>query len=460
MAAARPLATIAAALAVCVPPVFADNARRGIDWPSYRGPAATGVADGFPTAVSWNAEGRKNVAWSSAIPGLSHASPIVWRDRIYVVSAVSQSGNSKVRIGLYGDGDSADDNGIHEWKVYCLDKKSGKILWDTVACKGTPTTPRHNKATHANCTPATDGKRIVAFFGSEGLYCFDMDGKALWKKDFGALDSGPYDAPTLRWGFASSPIIFDGKVYVQCDVLNNGFLTCLDLKTGREIWRTQRDDVATWSTPAVFDIAGRRQMVVNGWKHIGGYNAATGKELWRMTGGGDIPVPTPILAHDLIYIANAHGKMSPLYAVRPNASGDITLKETESSNASIAWCNPRNGAYLQTPVVYGDLIYSCKSGGIVCCYDAKTGKQLYEERLGTGRTAFTSSPVAADGKVYFTSEEGDVYVLKAGPEFKLLATNPLAEYCLSTPAVSEGVLYFRTAGHLLAITDKAAPRSQ
>jgi outer membrane protein assembly factor BamB len=431
--------------------IRADAPKRGVDWPSYRGPAASGVAEGFATAESWNAPEKKNIAWSTAIPGLSHASPVVWRDKLYVVSAVSQSGDSKVKIGLYGDGDSADDNGIHEWKLYCLDKRSGKVLWERTACKGAPKSPRHTKATHANCTPATDGKRIVTFFGSEGLYCYDMAGTLVWKKDLGVLDSGPYDAPTLRWGFASSPVIHDNRVYVQCDVLNNGFLACFDLKDGNEMWRTERDDVATWSTPAVFDNGGRPQMVVNGWKHIGGYDGGTGKELWRMAGGGDIPVPTPIIAHGLIYIANAHGKMSPLYAIRPDSSGDISLKEAETSNAGIAWMNPRNGAYLQTPVVYGDLIYSCKSGGIVCCYDAKTGKQHYEERLGTGRTAFTSSPVAADGKVYFTSEEGDVYVLKAGPEFKLLATNPLDEICLSTPAISEGTMYFRTTGHVIAI---------
>jgi len=445
-----------AALALLTARANADEPRRGIDWPSYRGPAASGVADGFATPSVWDAgDAKKNIAWSTPIPGLSHASPVVWRDRVYVLSAVSQAGNSKVRTGLYGDGDSADDNGQHEWKVYCLDKKSGKILWERTACKGAPKSPRHNKATHANCTPATDGNRLVVFFGSQGLYCYDMAGNPLWKKDLGVLDSGPYDAPTLRWGFASSPIIHDGHVYLQCDVLNNGFLACFDLKDGHEVWRTKRDDVATWSTPAVFDIAGKRQMVVNGWKHIGGYDAATGAELWRMTGGGDIPVPTPILAHGLIYIANAHGKSAPLYAIRPDAKGDISLKESETSNAAVAWMNPRNGAYLQTPVVYGDLIYSCKSGGIVCCYDAKTGNKRYEERLGSGRVAFTSSPVAADGKVYFTSEEGDVYVLQAGPDFKLLATNPLAEVCLATPAISEGTMFFRTQGHVVAI---AAPR--
>jgi outer membrane protein assembly factor BamB len=184
---------------------------------------------------------------------------------------------------------------------------------------------------------------------------------------------------------------------------------------------------------------------------MGGYDLETGKELWRMSGGGDIPVPTPVVAHGLIYISNGHGRMNPIYAVKPTASGDITLKQDETSNNSIVWCAPKDGTYLQTPLVYGDYLYSVKSNGVVRCFEAKTGKKLYDERLGTGRSAFTSSPVGADGKVYAISEEGDVFVIQAGPDFKLLATNPLEEVCQSTPAISKGVIYFRTQDHVVAI---------
>lgn len=421
------------------------------NWPAFRGPAASGIAEGFRTATTWNAEKGEHVLWKTAIPGLAHSSPIVWGDSIFVTTAVSSLPNSPLKIGLYGDGDSADDDSIHQWKVYCVDRRTGKIHWQRTAHSGAPRAKRHMKATQANTTPVTDGKRVIAFFGSEGMYCYDMRGKLLWKKDFGVLEIGPYDAPEMRWGYASSPILFENTVLVECDLLKDSFLAALDVRDGHEIWRTPRDDVATWSTPAVWTDSGRAMMIVNGWKHIGGYDARTGKEIWRMRGGGDIPVPTPVIAHGLIFIANAHGRMSPIYAVRPDATGDITLKEDETSNKYIAWCQPKNGDYLQTPLVYGDYVYSMKSNGVLNCYEALTGKQVYQERLGTGRTGFTSSPVAADGKVYFASEDGDVYVIQAGPQFKVLATNSMGEICMATPGISRGVLYYRTKEHLVAI---------
>jgi outer membrane protein assembly factor BamB len=314
-----------------------------------------------------------------------------------------------------------------------------------------PKIKRHTKATHANTTVATDGQSLVAFLGSEGLYCFDMEGKVRWSKDLGRIHSGPYDAPSMEWGFASSPTIAGDRVVVQCDGLNTAFVAAFDLKTGSQLWKTPRDEYATWSTPAVCRDGGRAQVVLNGYKRMAGYDLATGTELWHMSGGGDIPVPTPIVANGLIYISNGHGKMNPIYAVRPSAAGEITLKQDETSNSHIAWCVTRDGTYLQTPLIYGDYLYAVRSNGVLRCLEAKTGKRVYEERLGTGRTAFTSSPVGADGKVYATSEEGDVYVFQAGPSFKLLATNPLGEVCLATPAISRGTLFFRTQDHLVAV---------
>ncbi|MCS6859838.1 MAG: PQQ-binding-like beta-propeller repeat protein, partial [Abditibacteriales bacterium] len=355
---------------------------------------------------------------------------------------------------LYGDVTSVNDDTVHQWKVYCLDKRTGKILWERTAHEGVPKIKRHPKSTHANSTTATDGKRVVAFFGSEGLYCYDLNGKLLWKKDLGVLDAGWYVAPAAQWGFASSPVIYENKVIVQCDVQKNAFLAAFDITDGREIWRTARDEVPTWSTPTVHDDGKRAQIIVNGFKHIGGYDLKTGKELWKMRGGGDIPVPTPVVGHGLVFIANAHGFMAPLYAIRLSATGDISLLRDQTANAGVAWSEPRNGAYMQTPLVYGDYVYSCRDNGVVNCYEAKTGKRIYQERLGTGRTGFTASPVAANGKIYFTSEEGDVYVIQAGPTFKVLATNPLGEICLATPAISEGVLFFRTRGHVVAIGEK------
>ncbi|MBO0723282.1 MAG: PQQ-binding-like beta-propeller repeat protein, partial [Blastocatellia bacterium] len=200
--------------------------------------------------------------------------------------------------------------------------------------------------------------------------------------------------------------------------------------------------------------AGRMLLLINGYKHIGGYDAATGKEVWRLKGGGDIPVPTPIVAHDLIFITNAHGQMAPIYAIRLDASGDISLADNTTSNAYVAWSVTRDGAYMITPLVYGDYLYSCKNNGVLLCFEAKTGKQVYQERLGDGKTGFTASPVAADGKLYYASEDGDIYVVKAGSKFELLSQNEMGEICMATPAISEGAIFFRTQGHVVAIAGK------
>jgi outer membrane protein assembly factor BamB len=424
------------------------------NWPSFRGANASGVSDGVPTATAWNVDAKKGVRWKTSIAGLGHSSPVIWGDKVFVTSALSGVAKPELKVGLYGDIAPVQDDTAHEFRVYCLDKKSGKVLWQQTAYKGVPRVKRHTKATHANSTMATDGKCVIAFFGSEGLYCYDMKGGLRWKKDLGVLDSGYFMVPEAQWGFASSPIIVDGKVLVQCDVQKGGFVAAFGLEDGKELWRTPRQDVPTWSTPAVVETGGRKQMVVNGWKHIGAYDVETGKELWKLKGGGDIPVPTPLSAEGLIFITNAHGRLSPLYAIRPTATGDISLPEGSTTSEHIAWSISRGGAYMQTPLAYRGYLYSCRDNGVLTCFELKTGKQVYQERLGTGRTGFTASPVAADGKLYFTSEEGDVFVVKAGPVFEVIATNPLGEVAMATPAISEGVLFWRTQGHLVAIENR------
>jgi outer membrane protein assembly factor BamB len=332
----------------------------------------------------------------------------------------------------------------------------GSVLWKRTAHEGVPKTKRHPKSSHANPTPATDGKHLVCFFGAEGLFCYDFEGKLLWKKDFGRLDSGYFAVPDAEWGFASSPVIHDGKVIVQCDVQTNSFIAALDINDGRELWRTLRKDVPTWSTPTVCPIPNVNpqpsfQVVANGFRHIGGYDLRTGKELWKLSNAGDIPVPTPIVAHELIFITSAHGKVSPVYAVRANATGDITLKTDETTNSFIAWSTKRGGNYMQTPIVVGEYLYCGRDNGVVTCFTAKTGEERYRERLGTGRSGYTASPVSADGKLYFTSEEGAVYVLRAAPKFEVLATNQLGEPCMATPAISGDALFFRTRAHVMRV---------
>ena len=436
-------------LVAAVPAPTTAQQGAGINWPAFRGPGSSGIAEGFATATTWNAKTNDNVLWSTPIPGLSHSSPVVWGDRGFVTTAISSSNNS-LRVGLYGDINPVRDTSEHTWRVYALDKGSGAIVWERTVHTGVPAVMRHTKSTHASTTMATDGSRVIAYFGSEGLFAYDMDGELLWRKDLGVLDAGFYVVPEAQWGVASSPIIYDGKVILQADVQENSFIAAFDLLDGTELWRTSREDVPTWGTPNVYLSADGAQIVVNGYRHIGAYDPDSGAEIWRMRGGGDIPVPTPIFGHGLIFITNAHGQWSPIYAIRPDAAGDISLAEGEDANEHVVWSIPRGGGYMVTPIVYGDYLYNLRNNGALSVFDARTGERIYQERLGAGG-GFSASPVAADGKVYFTGEDGDIFVLKAGSEFELLATNQMGEVCMATPAISEGMLLFRTQGHVVAI---------
>jgi outer membrane protein assembly factor BamB len=241
-------------------------------------------------------------------------------------------------------------------------------------------------------------------------------------------------------------------IVLQADVQKGSFLAAFDVKTGKELWRTARQDVPTWSTPTIHRVGAQTQILVNGWRHAGAYDFRTGKEIWRLSGGGDIPVPTPIVGDGLVFITNAHGREpAPVYAIREQATGDISLAPGTTSNAGIAWTARGDGAYMITPVLYGGVLYVAKNNGVLAAFDPKTGERLYQQRLGTGTTGFTASLVAGDGKIYAAAEDGDVYVVKAGRTFELIGTNPLGDIAMATPAISEGVLYFRTGRNVMAV---------
>ncbi len=422
-------------------------------WPSFRGPFARGFIDDSNCVTEWNLETGENIIWQTEIPGLGHSCPAIWDDKIFITTAISGSGENYLKVGLYGDGDAVEDISKHEFKIYCLDKNSGKILWERLAVKQVPVVKRHTKASQADPTPATDGKHVLAFWGSNGLYCYDFDGNLLWDKQFGKMNAGPYNAPELEWGFSSSPIIHDGKVVLECDYLGGGFIATYDIETGKEIWKVPRDEESTWSTPTVFEKDGKTQIVVNGWKHMGGYDFETGKEIWRMSGGGDIPTPTPVIANDIIYINNAHGRYSPIYAVKTDAIGDITLGEEELTNKYIVWSVKRGGAYMQSPLIYDDYLYNLQTNGFLTVFNAVTGEQIYKQSLeATG--GYSASGVASGNHVYFCAENGDVLVLKAGPEYKQVAHNNMNDILMATPAISENVMYFRAQKSLIAVGKK------
>ena len=420
-------------------------------WPQFRGPNASGVATHQNLPDSWDVESEENIRWKTPIPGLGHACPIVSGGRVFIVTADNGDTDPELRLGLYGNIDSVEDDREHEWKLLCLSQASGEILWERILHRGVPTIKRHTKASHANSTPVTDGERIVVCLGSEGLHCLDYSGTLLWKKDLGVLDAGYFDAPAAQWEFGSSPIIYKGTVILQCDVQENSRLVAFDLCAGRERWRTSRNDVPTWSTPTIVKGALRTELVVNGFKHAGGYDPTNGKPLWKISGGGDIPVPTPLFAHGLIFFSSAHGSSRPLFAVRPGAAGDITPTDETQHNKALAWHKQKEGIYLQTPLVYREHLYACRNNGLLSCYEARTGKRLYRKRLGSGKSGFTASPVAADGKLYFTREDGTVYIVEHGSEFKLIATNEMNESCMATPAIAGGMFIVRSIKHVYAI---------
>lgn len=417
------------------------------NWPQFRGRHANGIAEGHELPVRWDVKTGENIKWRVAIPGLGLSSPIVWGDRLFLTTAVSQADKGDLRLGLYGDVAPVDDESEHVWKVLCYRRSSGELLWEREVHRGVPKVKRHTKSSHANSTLATDGERLVAFFGSEGLYCLDLTGEVLWTKEFGALDAGYFKIPEAQWEFGNSPVVHSGHAIVLADVQENSFLASYRLADGKQVWRVRRSDVPTWGTPLVVSTADSTQVVVNGFKHAGGYDFETGEELWRVEGGGDIPVPTPVSGHGFFYITNSHGGLAPLYAVSHKHRGVVKL--TRERSAGLAWIARRLGSYMQTPLLYGGLLYLPRWNGTIACLRPRTGEIVYRQRLSPG--AFTASPVGGDGKIYIGSEEGEVHVIAAGETYRLLATNPLNEPLLATPAISQGVLFFRTAQSLIAV---------
>jgi len=418
------------------------------NWPQYRGPESSGVSGGHALPVEWDVASGQSIKWKIATEGLGHSSPVIWGDKLFLTAAVRESGEDQApRLGIYGAGDEVVDKTPRIWKVFCFDKSSGKLLWERAVHRGVPKMPHHVKATHANSTPSVNSDRLVAFFGSEGLYGLDHDGNIVWEKQFGVINAGPFNDHDLSWGVANSPVIYQNKVAVLVDHLGQSFLTVLRLEDGSRVWRNDRDEDTTWGAPLVVTAGGRTQIAVNGFKHAGGYDLETGEELWRISGGGDIPTPTPIFGQGMFFLTNYHGGAAPVYAVKANFRG--AEKISPQSVEGVAWISHGTGSYMQTPLLLDDLLYVPRWRGVLVCLRPETGETVYQKRLGPG--AFTSSPVAGDGKLYIASEEGDVYVVAAGGEFKILAKNTLGEPTLASPAISEGVLYYRTVRSLIAI---------
>jgi outer membrane protein assembly factor BamB len=420
-------------------------------WPSFRGPNASGVAEKQNLPERWNGAAQENVLWKTLIPGLAHSSPVVWGNHVFVTTAVSSRGSATFKPGLYGDGDASDDVTPHRWMVYAIDTRTGAIAWERQAAEGTPRNKRHIKSTYASASPATDGRIVVAWFGSQGVFAYDVGGKPLWTVDLGRVDMGAYDIPAFEWGPASSPIIWNDLVILQCDTQADSFLLALDARSGRIVWKTDRDELPSWGTPTVIATPQGPVLVTNASKFIRGYDPRTGRELWRLGGSSKITAPTPIAANGLIVVASGRRPELPIFAVRTDARGDLTLPKGETSSKAIAWSYTGRGSYMPTPLAYDGILYVLANNGVLDAYDLETGKEIYRQRLPQVGSGFSASPVAADGRIYLSNEDGDILVIASGREFRHIATNPIGELLMATPALSGGVMYVRSASSLFAI---------
>jgi outer membrane protein assembly factor BamB len=423
-------------------------------WPSFRGTRAAGVADGQRLPDTWNPKTGENILWQTRIPGLGHSSPVVWGTRVFVTSAVSSRGQATFKPGLYGDGDASDDRSPHRWMLFAVNTRTGKIEWERVAFEGPPVDTRHIKSTYASATPATDGRTVVVSFGSQGVYAYDVNGTFRWKVDLGHVKVGAYDIPSFEWGPASSPILFEDLVILQVDTHLDSFLLALDAATGAVRWKTERDELPSWGTPTVAQTDGGPELVTNGSKHVRGYDPRTGKELWRLGGSSKITAPTPIFSDGLFVVASGRAPERPIFVVKSGARGDLTLKDGDTSNGSVVWSKTGRGSYMPTPLVYNGILYVLANNGVFDAYDVKTGTEIYRQRLPYVGSGYSASPVAADGKIYLSSEDGEMLVVSAGREFKHLGTNSMGELLMATPALSNGVMFVRATDHLFAVSRK------
>ena len=420
-----------------------------VNWPGFRGSNRAGIGDGADTPVDFDLESGDGVAWSSAIPGLGNSSPVVWGGRVYVTTAVAAGGSTPLKVGPTGAGDEVEENSEHRWLVLALDKATGKTIWETEVGRGVPLTKRHFKATQANSSPVTDGEHIVAVFPTAGLACLGNDGSVHWKHELGGLNAGGFNDPGLQWGFAASPILHQGKVILQVDIHEGAYLAAWDLKTGKALWKTPRPDVApSWSTPAIWSTPGGDELVVNA-SIIRGYDPGSGKEIWSLGPTSIQVVASPVIDAGTLFVSSGYPPARPIYAVKPGIRGDHNIESDEDA-APLAWYLTRGGAYMPTPLLYRGLLYMVHHNGRMAAHDARDGAQVYQARFTAGGT-MTSSPVVANGRIYQGSEEGTLYVLAAGAEYKELAVHEFGEPLMATPAISEGLLFVRTPSRLLAL---------
>ncbi len=444
----RVMTAVAAAIiaTACAPPAAAQEG-----WPRFRGPGALGVAEESGLPETWST--TENVAWVRDIEGFGWSSPIVWGDTVFLTTVVSTGEVEAPLGGLYLGGERGVPSDEHRWLVYAIDAATGATRWEREVHRGIPPTSHHLKNTYASETPVTDGEHVYAYFGNVGLFCLTLDGRLLWSRQFDPV------ATRAGWGTAASPVLHGDRIYIVNDNDEQSYLVALSKETGAELWRVNRDEGTNWSTPYVWEHAEGAEIVTTGTDRVRSYDLA-GNPLWELTGMSSIVAPTPFSRFGLLYLSSGYigDRQRPVYAIRPGARGDLTASEGGPLPAGVAWFQPRSGSYNTSPIVYGDYYYTLLDRGYFTCHDARTGEEVYGRRRITVGAAFTASPWAYAGKIFALSEDGDTFVIKAGPEFEILATNPLDEFTMATPAIAHRSLFIRTATRLYRITDETAAR--
>jgi outer membrane protein assembly factor BamB len=437
------------------------TSRGGVEnWPQFRGNQAGVAADDPRLPETWST--TENVVWRLDVPGRSWSSPVVWGNHVFVLTAIdSEQPNPALNpVGTYlarslggpmTGADISKPTVEHRWVLYDVDFETGKVRWERAIHAAVPQQSTHQKNSYASETPVTDGERVYVYVGSAGLFAFGLDGRPVWSK--------PMPAPRMRmgWGTAASPVLHDGRLYIVNDNDERSFVAAFDARTGNELWRTERDgERSNWSTPFVWRNELRTEIVTTGSKKVRSYDT-NGKLLWELAGMTSIHAVTPLASHGLLFVSSGYfpDPLRPTYAIKPGASGDISLKGEERSNAFIAWSHPTLGPAYPSPLVVGDQYYTLMDRGFVTSNDPKTGREIYgRQRIAVDAGTFSASPWSYNGKIFAVSEDGDTFVMQAGPELKVLGRNTLGEMTLATPAIANGSLIMRTATKLYRIARK------
>jgi outer membrane protein assembly factor BamB len=409
-------------------------AAQTVNWPQYRGANSDGTGEGETLPESWST--TENVVWKADIPGWGWSSPIVWGERIFVTSAVGENEREKLVIGGYPGGRTKPTD-VHRWMTYCLDFDSGKILWEREAHRGVPPEERHPKNSYANPSPVTDGEHVYAMFDNIGLFCYDLDGNELWQQRWGSFP--------IRggWGPGGSPVLHGDRIYWVNDNERESFMAAIDKYTGKEVWRVPREEKSNWSTPFVWEHKLRTEIVTIGTGKVRSYDL-DGKLLWELMGTSGLVSLTPVAKDGLLYLGAGY-HYGPLYAIRPGASGDITLEGGETSNEWIAWSQPRGSSIHPCYLLSGDRLFVLYDAGLLACFNAKTGEEIFKrQRLDTGGGRFYASPWAYNGKIFLLNEDGTTWVVDDAPEFNVMRKNYLEDNAWATPAIARGSLFIRT----------------